>query len=68
MARTPAMSATWTQACGGLSIMGLDQSLREAFMDARLANEWYAHGDAWARMDMHGVELSRDPVLVFEEK
>lgn len=48
--------------------MGLDQSLREAFMDARLANEWYAHGDAWARMDMHGVELSRDPVLVFEEK
>ena len=61
-------SAMSAQAYGGLGIMGLDQSLREAFMDARLANEWYAHGDAWARMDMHGVELSRDPAQVFEEK
>lgn len=70
MARMPSLSmpSTHTNSNSGLGIMGPDQSLREAFMDARLANEWYTHGEAWARMDLHGIELSREPVHVFEER
>ena len=70
MARMPLlslMSSTQTNN-SGIGIMGLDQSLREAFMDARLANEWYTHGEAWARMDLHGIELSREPEQAFEER
>ena len=46
----------------------LEQALREALMDAKLMKEWQGHGSAWARMDMHGIELSKQPPEVYEER
>lgn len=37
----------------------IPQLLREAFLNARLAEHW-CRGEAWARLDLSGVELVRD--------
>jgi hypothetical protein len=34
-----------------------EQVMREALIDARLATEWFHHGHAWARMDVHGMPI-----------
>ncbi|GAX79142.1 hypothetical protein CEUSTIGMA_g6582.t1 [Chlamydomonas eustigma] len=39
-----------------------EQSVREALLDARLAVEWLQHGLAWARMDVHGMQIEGMPI------
>lgn len=41
------------------SAPAVPQMLREAFLNARLAERW-RRGDAWARLDLSGIELDRE--------
>ena len=47
-------------------VMGVDQALREAYIDARLARDWHAHGHVWARTSIHGIEVALEPLEAYE--
>lgn len=44
---------------GDETIDGVPQCLREAYLNAKLADCW-RHGDSWARLNLSGVEICQD--------
>lgn len=46
----------------------LEQGLREAFIDAKLAHKWFVDGCLWARMDVHGIEISQQPHETYKRR
>ena len=47
-------------------VMGLDQALREAYIDASLAHDWHADGPVWARTSIHGIEVALEPLEAYK--
>jgi hypothetical protein len=48
--------------------MPVEQAYRESYVDAQLARAWHSEGLAWARMDVHGVEVARQPLEEYEKR